>query len=134
MADYRFANDYVKKQSGSACNFPDIWDLCRLRMITSDKVAAKLLDMAEMFGYREAIKMLQEAMNQPLEEADEHFTVNGHMTRSIADAIQAELRFTGGEFAFLSALVSACEEKINEMPGLTPEQKKLKLQRAEQLP
>ena len=134
MANYVKANEYVRNNTDGITNYPELWDSGKFSMIANDKVATKLLDMAQIYSVEVAIKMLQEVLNEPLEDGDERFLEDGKMTRRIADAVSMECKFQGGEFALLSALVGALEKAITGGNEAVSVQYKPLLARAVKLP
>ena len=109
----------------------------KLNLIPNDNIATKMLDICVNCGAQTGVKLLQNVLNQPLEEHEEHITCDGLIGPATIAAIKTELTFPNGEFSLLAALVSELEDHYRAIAEAKPElQDQLAgwLKRAERLP
>lgn len=113
------------------------WEKYKLDQLSSDNVAAKMLDICVNCGPVTGIKMLQEALNEPLTDASEHLILDGIIGPKLIAAEAIDTETQSGEYGLLAAIVSLLEDHYQAIVAKNPaQQKNLKtwLTRAERLP
>lgn len=91
-----------------------------LDLLTSDKLAAKMLDICVNCGAGTGIKLLQTALNEPLENPAQHLAVDGVIGPKVAEMARLDTATSIGEYGLLAALVSLLEDHYKEIVEKNP--------------
>ena len=113
------------------------WKANHLDLLDSDNLAAKMLDICVNCGSGTGIKMLQTALNEPMENPAEHLVVDGVIGPKVVAAVKLDTATAIGEYGLLAALVSLLEDHYRAIAAKNPVHEAdlpVWLARAEKLP
>lgn len=79
------------------------WDLYRVSLIPSDRVATKLFDAMINMGPVTAVRLLQETLNEPLDNPRDHIAVDGAIGPQVARAVKIDTAVKADEDALIAA-------------------------------
>lgn len=96
------------------------WEANHLDMLPNDNIATKMLDMCVNCGAATAIKILQAALNEPLENPADHLAVDGLIGPKVAAVVKTDTATQMGEYGLLSALVSWLEDHYRNVAVANP--------------
>ena len=108
-----------------------------LDLLNSDNLAAKMLDICVNCGAGTGIKLLQQALNEPLENPADHLAVDGVIGPKVAAVAKLDTATSMGEYGLLAALVSLLEDHYRNIAEANPVHEAdlpVWLARAEKLP
>ncbi len=113
------------------------WKPYHLDMLDSDNLATKMLDICVNCGPGTGIKLLQQALNEPLENPADHLAVDGIIGPKVIKVAKLDTATKMGEYGLLASLVSLLEAHYRDIVAKNPAQAKnlpTWLARAEKLP
>lgn len=96
------------------------WEANHLDLLDSDNLAAKMLDICVNCGAGTGIKILQTALNEPLENPATHLAVDGLIGPMVAAAAKRDTCTQIGEYGLLAALVSGLEDHYRKIAADDP--------------
>lgn len=96
------------------------WGHIHLDMLPNDNVATKMLDICVNCGAETGIKLLQTALNEPLENPATHLAVDGVIGPKVAAVVKTDTATSMGEYGLLAALVSLLEDHYEKIAAENP--------------
>ncbi len=96
------------------------WKANHLDLLTNDNLAAKMLDICVNCGAGTGIKILQAALNEPLENPADHLAVDGIIGPKVAEVARLDTSTSMGEYGLLAALVSLLEDHYRAIAAANP--------------
>ncbi len=100
----------LTREAAKDLYFVHWWKASHLETLPNDNLAAKMLDICVNCGAGTGIKMLQKALNEPLENPADHLAVDGIIGPKVAAVVKTDTATQMGEYGLLSALVSLLED------------------------
>lgn len=96
------------------------WKANHLDLLDNDNLAAKMLDICVNCGAGTGIKLLQQALNEPLENPATHLAVDGVIGPKVAAVAKLDTATSMGEYGLLAALVSLLEDHYRNIVEANP--------------
>lgn len=113
------------------------WEQTKINLIPSTSVATKLMDAAVNMGAQTAIEIFQDTLNEPIEDVNQHVSVDGIIGPQVIVAVTEEMNQSMGVGPLLDAfavnLVSHYQELVQKNPALAKDLKNWEA-RGEKLP